>query len=54
MDDGTKRLLLGIDVTIFGVILALLSSGSAAVIALVVGLLGLAICVAGMVTPSRT
>jgi hypothetical protein len=54
MEDGTKRLLLGIDVTIFGVILALLSSGSAGVIALVVGLVGLAICVSGMVGARRT
>jgi len=40
--------------TILGVILALLSSGSAGVIALVVGFVGLVICVSGMVGTSRT
>jgi hypothetical protein len=51
---GTKRLLLGIDVTILGVILALTASGSAGAIAIVVGLVGLGICLTGMTTSARS
>ncbi len=50
---GTRRLLLGIDVTIFGVILGLTTTGSSGAIAIVVGLIGLAICGSGMTLGSR-
>lgn len=52
MGDGTKRLLLGIDVSIFGVILAFSDSGGA--IAIIVGLIGLVICGSAMIEPSRS
>jgi hypothetical protein len=54
MEDGTKRMLLGIEVTLIGVIVAVTSSGSAGALALVVGLVGLAICGSGMVAQSRS
>jgi hypothetical protein len=50
---GVHRLLLGIDISIFGVILALTSSGSGGSIALIVGIIGLAVCATGMVPQRR-
>jgi hypothetical protein len=50
---GTKRLLLGINVSIFGVILALTSSGLAAV-ALGLGVAGLVISASGMAWELRS
>jgi len=50
---GIKRLLLGIDISISGVLLALTSSGMGAVV-LLCGLVGLVICISSMVTPSRS
>jgi len=50
---GARLLLLGIDVSIFGVILALTTSGSSGALAVIVGLLGLAICAGGMLTAAR-
>lgn len=45
---GIQRLLLGIDISVFGVILALTSSGGGA-IAFLAGVIGLAVCATGMV-----
>lgn len=48
---NTQRLLFGINVSVFGVILALTGGGG---IALIVGLFGLAISATGMVQLLRT
>jgi hypothetical protein len=47
-----QRLLFGIDVSILGVILALTSSPGT--IGFIVGVIGLAVCVTGMVPQRRT
>jgi hypothetical protein len=51
---GIKRLLLGIEVTVFGGVLVLLASGSAGALGLVVAAVGLAIAVSGMGSEPRT
>jgi hypothetical protein len=51
---GTKRLLLGIDVSLLGVILALTTSGSSGAIAVVAGLIGLGSCLTGTTTSARS
>lgn len=48
---GMKRLLIGIDVSISAVLLALTSSGGG--IAIIVGVIGFLICAPGMVNESR-
>ncbi len=52
-ESGTKRLLLGIEVTIFGGILVLAASGSAVTLGLIVAVAGLLIAVSGMTTERR-
>ena len=44
-ESGIKRLLLGIEVTVFGGVLVLVASGSAGVLGLAVAAVGLAIAV---------
>ncbi len=51
---GTKRLLLGIDVSLLGVILALTTSGSSGAIAVVAGLIGLGSCLTDTTTSARS
>lgn len=51
-DAGVKRLLLGIELTLFGVLLAQTSSGLGAVV-FVIGVVGLAVALSGLL-PERT